>query len=109
MIDNGVNYHILGYGIDLNNKEFYKFIKENQSRLEEVNMKIIEKIENDHQAISLEDYLNFTYDRRKGGWKVLHYFIQIGLTETLDEGFMLYAEYEHSYNCVQFLSIKVAC
>lgn len=109
VIDSGINYHILGYGVNLEDKVFCDFIKENCILLEEVNIKLIEKMQNDYECITLLDYLNFTYDKRMGGWKALHYFVEKGLIKSLYEGFMLYSKYEHSYNCVQFPSIKLAC
>ena len=109
VIDSGINYHILGYGVNLEDKVFCDFIKQNCILLEEVNIKLIEKMQNDYECITLSDYLNFTYDKRMGGWKALHYFVEKGLTKSLYEGFMLYSKYEHSYNCVQFPSIKLTC
>ncbi|AOT71238.1 PHP domain-containing protein [Geosporobacter ferrireducens] len=108
-VDNGVNYHILGYGINLANEEFSQFIKQNRNLLEEVNIKLIEKMEHDYDCVTLSDYTDFKYDKRKGGWKALHYFIEKGLTKSLLEGFMLYSKHEHSYNCVQFPSIEQVC
>lgn len=108
-IDNGVNYHILGYDVNIEDKKFCDFIKKNHIMLEEVNIKLIEKMQHDYENVSLSDYFNFTYDRRKGGWKLLHYFIEKGLTENLFGGFSLYAKYKHSYDCVQFPSIELAC
>lgn len=109
VIDNGINYHILGYDVNLEDKEFCDVIKQSRILLEKVNIKLIEKMQHDYNCITLSDYLNFTYDKRKGGWKALHYFIEKGLAKSLFEGFMLYSKYEHSYNCVQFPSIKLAC
>lgn len=109
VIYSGINYHILGYGVNLEDKVFCDFIEENRILLEKVDIKLIEKMKSDYDCITLSDYLNFTYDKRLGGWKALHYFIEKGLTKSLFEGFMLYSKYEHSCNCVQFPSIKLAC
>lgn len=108
-LENGVNYHILAYGIDLENKDFIEFITKNRDLLEEVNIKLIEKMQVDYDSITISDYLDFNYDKRKGGWKALHYFVEKGITNSLFEGFMIYSKYGHSYNCVQFPSIKQVC
>jgi 3',5'-nucleoside bisphosphate phosphatase len=108
-IDMGINYHILGYDVNLEDTVFCDFIEQNHVFLEEVNIKLIEKMQNDYECITLSDYLDFIYDKRMGGWKALHYFVEKGLTKNLYEGFMLYSKYEHSYNCVQFPSIKLVC
>jgi predicted metal-dependent phosphoesterase TrpH len=109
VIESGINYHILGYGVNLEDKVFCDFIKRNCILLEEVDIKLIEKMQNDYECITLSDYLNFTYDKRMGGWKALHYFVEKGLTKSLVEGFRLYSKYEHSYDCVPFPSLKLAC
>ena len=108
-LESGVNYHILAYGIDLEDKSFIEFIKKNRNLLEEVNIKLIEKMQMDYDFITRADYLDFDYDKRKGGWKALHYFVEKGITNSLFEGFKVYSKYGHSYNCVQFPSIKKVC
>ncbi|MDF2822569.1 MAG: hypothetical protein K0R15_3017 [Clostridiales bacterium] len=108
-LEDGVNYHILAYGIDLENKRFIEFILKNRALLEEVNIRLVEKMQVDYDSISISDYTNFNYDKRMGGWKALHYFIEKGITKSLIEGFTIYSKYQHSYNCVQFPSIKQVC
>lgn len=105
-IHNDVNYHILGYGVDLENKTFIRRVKRNRELLEEVNIKLIKKMENDYNNISLEDYKSFNYKRNLGGWKALHYFVEKGITSSLLEGFQLYKKYNHNYTCVKFPSIE---
>lgn len=101
-----VNYHILGYGIDLNDEILIGRISNNRDLLEEVNIKLIEKMESDYQSVSVKDYKAFNYDRALGGWKALHYFVQKGITKNLLEGFLLYQKYNHKYTCVAFPSIE---
>ena len=108
-IDLGINFHVLGYGVDLSNEGFNRFVRKNKKLLENVNIKLIEKIQKDYSNITKDDYENFEYDIRNGGWKALHYFIDKGLTESLFDGFKLYAKYEHSYNCVDFPTVEIVC
>lgn len=108
-LDNGVDYHILAYDIDLENKEFLEFVDKNRILLEMVDKKLIEKMEKDYDNITMEDYLNFSYDRRKGGWEAIHYFLHKGVTKELLEGFDVFRKYNHSYNCVDFPSVKTVC
>lgn len=108
-VEEGIDFHILGYGFDLKNESFRKFIKENQERLELVNIKLLEKVMVDHPALSLEEYHAFDYDKKLGGWKLLHYFVHKGLCESIWDGFELYDRYQHSYACVNFPSIDEVC
>lgn len=108
VIENGINYHVLAYGIDLKNIEFNEFIENNERLLEQVNIQLIKKIEKDYEHITLDDYLNFSYNRKKGGWKALHYFIEKNLSKTLLDGISIYIKYSHSYSCVEFPNLKEA-
>lgn len=108
-LDNGNNIHILGYGMDMVNKEFVQFVEQNWVLLDTVNAMLIDKMQADYDNISLSDYREFEYDRRKGGWKALHYLLSKGLIHTLREGFAFYPQYECTYNQVHFLSIAEVC
>lgn len=108
-VEKDINFHILGYGINLYDKEFGTFVMRNRELLEEVNLKLIEKIEKDCSYISQQDYKDFEYNRNLGGWKALHYFKEKNLTNTILEGFGIYAKYNHTYTCVDFPTIEEAC
>ncbi len=108
-LDYGVNFHILGYDIDLTNKDFTAFVHKNRTYLEEINIRLIEKMQKDFANISMSDYKNFDYDRRKGGWKTLHYLMEKGLTNSLIEGFQIYRNYNHPNSTGEFPSIETVC
>jgi predicted metal-dependent phosphoesterase TrpH len=108
-LDEGLNFHILGYGVDLEDENFTDFVDINRNMLFTVNSLLIEKMEGDYPNISLEEYNHFSYDRRKGGWKALHYLMEKGITNTLREGFALYTKYDCYYSCVNFPSIRTVC
>jgi len=107
--DHGIDIHILGYGMNLLNEEFRTFVKKNRILLETVSIKLIEKMQEDIDSITLLEYLEFTYDKKKGGWKALHYFMKKGLTNTLKEGIAFYTKYGRSYDCVDFPSVSSVC
>jgi len=107
-LDNGNNIHILGYGMNLFNEEFRLFVKRNRTLLDEISIKLIEKMQSDFDSITLSDYLNYSYDREKGGWKGLHYLFKRGLTKSLKEGLKFYQTYNCSYDCVDFPSVNLA-
>ena len=90
---NDVNVHILGYGFDLFDEDFTRFVKHCRNSLDEGSVGLIKKVEKDVPSVSLEDYAGFQYDRKLGGWKALHYFLAKGLTGSLREGIQLYSEY----------------
>lgn len=108
-LDNGIDVHILGYGMSLSDEGFRYFVKMNHILLETVNIKLIEKMQEEIDSITLPDYLEFTYDNKKGGWKALHYFMKKGLTKSLKEGIAFYTKYGRAYNCVDFPSVSSVC
>ncbi|RUS48187.1 PHP domain-containing protein [Cohnella sp. AR92] len=107
--DRGKNLHILGYGMDLSNERFIEFTKKNRLLLESVDERLIVRMQREYKNISLEEYLNYNYDRKNGGWKALHYFVEKGITDSLTAGFAFYSKYEPSYNCIEFPSVSTVC
>jgi len=87
------NFHILAYGFDMENTSFSDFVKHTRFCLDELSVKLIERMQSDYPDFSLEDYFCYTYDRRLGGWKALHYLMKKGLTSSLKEGIRFYSEY----------------
>ena len=87
--DFGINFHILGYGVDLENGQFQEFVEANRLRLERVNELLIEKMEHAGEPVSLDEYRQFSYDRRLGGWKALHYFAAKDLVADFKQGFLM--------------------
>lgn len=108
-IQNDVNYHLLGYGVNLQDNLFIKRVANNRRLLEEVNIRLIEKMQIDYIEVSLEEYNSFNYKRELGGWKALHYFVYKGLVHNLIDGFYFYKKYNQSYTCVDFPNIKTLC
>ena len=108
-IDNGRNIHILGYGMNMMDEAFRSFVKSNRALLDLVNYKLIEKMQVDYDFITTEDYSEYNYDHRKGGWKALHYLMDKGLTKELREGFSFYIKYECDYDIVNFPSVQEVC
>lgn len=108
-IYNDTDYHILGYNYDLDSKEFADFIYANNELLEEVDIKLVKKMEEDYDIISLQEYLNYKYDRRRGGFKALNYLIDKGLATNLNDVFKICDKYNHKYTCVKFPSISEVC
>lgn len=108
-LDSGNNIHVLGYGMDIWEEEFSHFVESNWVKLDTVNAMLIDKMQADYDTISVSDYNDFCYDRKKGGWKALHYLMAKGLIHTLREGFAFYPQYDCTYNRVDFLSVREVC
>ena len=106
---NGVNVHVLGYGVDLLDEGFARFVKHCRNCLDEGSVALIGEMEKSVPSVSLNDYADFQYDRRLGGWKALHYFYAKGLASSLKECIQLYPEYGIRHVDFNFTPVDEAC
>lgn len=90
--------HILAYNFD-DNEKLFNLVHKAKNELLETSIELIKRMENDYENISSEDYEAYDYDRRKGGWKGIHYLFDRGITSELFEGVKYYGQYKcgHEY------------
>ena len=90
--------HLLAYKFE-DNEKLFKLINHAKEQLLETSIELIRRMENDYENISSEDYEAYDYDRRKGGWKGIHYLFDRGITSELFEGVKYYGQYKcgHEY------------
>ena len=97
-IINGEQFHILAYNFE-DNENLFNLIHKAKNELLETSIELIKRMENDYENISSEDYEAYDYDKRKGGWKGIHYLFDRGITSELFEGVKYYGKYKcgHEY------------
>ena len=90
--------HILAYNFK-DNEKLFNLVHKAKKELLETSIELIKRMENDYENISSEDYEAYDYDRRKGGWKGIHYLFDRGITSELFEGVKYYGQYKcgHEY------------
>ena len=90
--------HILAYSFE-DNENLFNLIHKAKNELLETSIELIKRMENDYENISSEDYEAYDYDKRKGGWKGIHYLFDRGITSELFEGVKYYGKYKcgHEY------------
>lgn len=90
--------HILAYNFQ-DNEKLFNLVHKAKNELLETSIELIKRMENDYENISSEDYEAYDYDRRKGGWKGIHYLFDRGITIELFEGVKYYGQYKcgHEY------------
>lgn len=108
-VDDKVNYHILGYGVDLENETFIQFIKNTRRELDDISIRLLEKMASDYDDVSVEDYNDYAHDRRRGGWKALNYFYDKGIAMDLQACFQIYSRYNITTDNAKFPSIEEVC
>lgn len=106
-IYDGVNIHILGFGCDVDNENLQELCRNTREIMEDTNRHLIHQLAQEFPQINEEEYEDYTYDRRLGGWKTLHYMIEKGLAKNTDECFPYYVRYGNLYNQTPFETAEV--
>ena len=90
--------HILAYNFE-DNENLFNLVHKAKNELLETSIELIKRMENDYENISSEDYEAYDYDKRKGGWKGIHYLFDRGITSESFEGVKYYGKYKcgHEY------------
>ena len=101
----GISFHILGYGISLDNKPLLELLAHNTHLLEQKDDDSVEMLIKDGWPLDFEEFKRYTYDRRRGGWKSLAYLIDKGLCTGVDDFFKNVFTPEHNLGFPTFPSI----
>ena len=100
--------HLLAYKFE-DNEKLFKLINHAKEQLLETSIELIRRMENDYEGISLEDYNSYEYERRKGGWKGIHYLHDRKITEGLLDGVKFYGKYDCGHEKFAFPSVEEVC
>lgn len=100
--------HLLAYGFEEHTKLF-ELIDLADREMQRMSDDLIVNLSKIDERVSLEDFNAYEYDRRKGGWKGLHYLLERGLTTKLFEGFRFYREYGCDFPEYHFPAIEELC
>lgn len=100
--------HLLAYKFE-DNEKLFKLINHAKEQLLETSIELIRRMENDYEGISLEDYNSYEYERRKGGWKGIHYLHDRKITEDLFDGVKFYGKYDCGHEKFAFPSVEEVC
>lgn len=107
--DEGACVHVLAYGYSVGDAEFAVFLSENRRRLDEMSDRLIRVMERAGEPVSVAEYNTFAHDRRLGGWKALHYFVEKGITASPLESIRLYTKFGVGYDTAGFPSVAEIC
>jgi len=75
----GQTYHLLAYGFDAQDAALNDFVTANNARLQGSNDETLRLLIEAGYPLSMADYAAYTWDRRRGGWKVLNFLIDRGI------------------------------
>lgn len=100
--------HILAYKFNFE-KDLIEIVNKAKKELLETSIRLIDKMSQDYDNISSEEYESYEYDRKKGGWKGIHYLFDKGITSALFEGMKYYKEYNCGHEQFDFPTVEEAC
>lgn len=102
---NGISFHVLGFGIDITNKDLLELLHHNEALLEQKDVDSIVMLERDGWDVSVQEFASYTYDRRRGGWRSLAYLQDKGLCTDVNDFFKRIFTAEHDLAFPEFPSI----
>lgn len=100
--------HLLAYGFE-DSKKLFGLINLADVEMQRMSDDLVVNLEKVYSNVSVDDYNGYDYDRRKGGWKGLHYLFDRGLSTKLFEGFKYYKEYGCDFTEYNFPTLKELC
>lgn len=71
--------HVLAYGFDPDDEGFGRFLEENARKLSEYNDELVHRLIGAGHQLDYGEYLEYRWDRHRGGWKSLNFLIDKGL------------------------------
>lgn len=101
-IHRGADIHILCYGADLFHPELSARIRRARERLDGMSDALLARMLPDYPQLSREEYESRAHDPARGGWKLLQYLQDRGVTKDLHDGFPFYERYGVTYGAAGF-------
>ena len=101
-----LSFHILGYGIDIHNKQLLELMQHNEALLEQKDVDSIHLLARDGWPVDEAEFARYTYDRHRGGWRALAYLIDKGLCTGVSDFFQRIFTPEHDLGFPEFPAIS---
>ena len=98
-------FHILGYGLNLEDRPLGELLTHNEALLEKKDEDSIALLERDGWPVSLAEFYAYSYDQHRGGWKALAYLQDKGLCRDVKDFFTRIFTEEHNLGFPTFPSI----
>lgn len=93
----GRDVHVLAYGADFENARLMGIIREARACMDAMSDRLLARMRADFPALDAAEYADFQRDVSLGGWKLLHYLMEKGVTRAMTEGMRFYAQYGVTY------------
>lgn len=97
-----LSFHILGYGIDIENRHLRELMAHNEALLEQKDVDSIAMLARDGWDVDCREFAGYTYDRKRGGWRALAYLEDKGLCSGVKDFFSRIFTAEHDLGFPEF-------
>lgn len=101
-----INFHILGYGVNIKHPGLVELMEHNIYLLEQVDIDSIAMLEKAGWPVNVEEFKGYTYDKRRGGWGSLAYLMDKGLCTGVNDFFKNIFTKEYELGFPEFPSIS---
>lgn len=108
VIHNGRSHHMLGLGVDVTDRALLDLCADSAEKQERYNLDLLALLERDVPGVSKEAYDRYEIPAGRGGWKLLNYLLDMGVTRELREGLRFYMQYGFNVNTIPFVSLQKA-
>lgn len=99
-------FHILGYNIDVSNKQLLELLTHNEQLLREKDNESIKMLISQGFKLEFNEFLAYDYDRKRGGWKALAFLQDKGICGDVNDFFGRIFTKENELTFPIFPSIK---
>lgn len=105
----GKNIHILGHGIDIENKNLLNLVSKNTDYMNEKDDQSIKALSKIYNEINFDEYKAYKNDSSRGGWKALNYALDKGICENYIQFFVILENLDEKiFRFMDFVSPKEA-
>lgn len=108
VIHQGKQFHILSFGVDVKDRRLLEACAHNTQVQEAYNLDLLRHMERDGLGVLEAEYTSYAIPKGRGGWKLLNYLLDRGITGSLLEGLTYYGQYGFKTNTIPFISLEEA-
>lgn len=102
----GLDVHVLCYNPDFENDALMALIQDARFKLDNMSDQLLLRMCRDYPALSYEQYRSMPHDPKFGGWKLLKYLWDKGISRDMRDGFRFYDQYGVTYADAGFQPVE---
>lgn len=101
-----IDVHVLCYGADFENAALMEIIHDARFRLDDMSTQLLLRMQKDYSQLDYDEYMAMPHDTKFGGWKMLKYLWDKGISKDMRDGFRFYETYGVTYAGAGFKDVE---